>query len=130
MKKGGYLWVEFLCERKARSKMDRKFWDRIVRFCKNFDPAKRLEAFIISRFISPPIMGSYTVYVRSPSPSQRPSVNEDREAARPRSARWEHKGPQDDVDLMKLDPTVMNYTNECRSRVDWVSSRKTYAVSF
>ena len=25
----GYFWIEFLCERKARSKMDRRFWDRI-----------------------------------------------------------------------------------------------------
>ena len=33
----GYFWIEFLCERKARSKMDRRYWDRIfpvlLRFC-------------------------------------------------------------------------------------------------
>ena len=28
----GCFWIELLCERKARSKMGRKFWDRIVPF--------------------------------------------------------------------------------------------------
>ena len=65
-----------------------------------FASAKRLKYI---RYSSSPNMGSYTVYARSPSMSQRPaplrSLRDLRSRwvfapARPRLARWEHNRPQ------------------------------------
>ena len=59
----------FVSEKRDRKRIER-FGIEMFRFCKVFAPAKRLKNF---RYFCPPNTGSYVVYARSPSPSQRPA---------------------------------------------------------